>query len=497
MAKVSDKTLNQPAIAIIGAGFAGIGMAITLRRAGYQSITIYEKADCLGGTWRDNIYPGAGCDVPSHLYCFSFAPKADWSRRYAPQAEILAYLEDCADRFDIRRHIRFSADITAASYDESRARWTLVLATGEKAEADILIAGCGQLNRPVTPDLPGLDSFRGTAFHSARWRRDIDLAGKRIGVIGTGASAIQIVPEVARKAGSLTLFQRTPSWIIPRNDRRYSRLTKWLFRAFPTLNRLYRGWIYAVLESRFPAFRKRAALSRLLTFVARRHLRRQIGDPDLRRKLTPDYPVGCKRILISDDFYPALMRDTVRLETDAIEAVTPDGVRMADGRHHPLDIIIFATGFAATEFLAPIDIRGRQGRSLESVWSDGAHAWLGMTVPDFTNLFLLYGPNTNLGHNSIIYMLECQFTHIRRLIDALVARGGGSIEAPRARATAFDQATQRRLNDTVWAAGCASWYMTDSGRITNNWPDSTLSYRRLLRQTDAGDYEFRPTRADR
>ena len=491
MASDSGETADYPAIAIIGAGFAGIGMAITLRRAGYGSITIYEKADRLGGTWRDNSYPGAGCDVPSHLYCYSFAPKPDWSRRYSPQAEILAYLEDCADRFDIRRHIRFSTEVTAASYAEDTARWSLTLDDGATVKSDILIASCGQLNRPLTPDLPGLDSFRGISFHSARWRHDIDLAGKRVGVIGTGASAVQIVPEIAREAASLTLFQRTPSWIIPRNDRHYARFTQWLFRTFPALNRLYRGWIYAILESRFPAFRKRAALSRLLSFVARRHLRRQVPDPDLRRKLTPDYPVGCKRILISDDFYPSLMRSHVQLETGAADSVTPDGVQTADGRHHALDVLIFATGFAATEFLAPIRIHGRHGQNLEDVWSRGARAWLGMTVPDFPNMFLLYGPNTNLGHNSIIFMLECQFDHIRRLIDALRARGGGSIAAPREQATAFDRATQDSLQNTVWAAGCASWYMTGDGRITNNWPGTTPAYRRLLRRTGPKAYDIR------
>lgn len=492
MTKSSSRASDWPDIAIIGAGFAGIGMAITLRRAGYESITIYEQADRLGGTWRDNSYPDAGCDVPSHLYCYSFAPKPDWSRRYSPQAEILAYLADCADRFDIRRLIRFSTEVAAASYDDDAARWTLTLATGEAVGADILITGCGQLNRPLIPKIPGLDSFRGAMFHSACWRHDIDIAGTRAGIVGTGASAIQIVPEVARKAGKLTLFQRTPSWIIPRNDRHYASLTKWLFRFIPAANRLYRGWIYAILESRFPAFRKRAALSRLLSFVALRHLKRQVPDPDLRRKLTPDYPVGCKRILISDDVYPALMRDSVELETAAMEAVTPDGVRTADGRHHALDILIFATGFAATEFLAPIRISGRQGRNLNDVWADGARAWLGMTVPDFPNMFLLYGPNTNLGHNSIIFMLECQFAHIRRLIDSLRANGGGSIEAPRAQAAAFDHATQTRLQNTVWAAGCASWYMTADGRITNNWPATTLSYRRLLRRFGPDDYDIRP-----
>lgn len=488
--KAAGGSGRWPRIAIIGSGFAGLAMAIRLKQAGIDDFTLYEKAASLGGTWRDNRYPGSGCDVPSHLYCFSFAPKADWSRKYSDQAEILGYMEDCAARFGINPHIRFNADVSAAAWDDARACWRLDFSDGGSLEADMLIAGCGQLNRPHIPDIKARDSFRGAQFHSARWPRDFDPSGKAIAIIGTGASAIQFIPELAKTAKSLTIFQRSANWIIPRNDKAYGSVAKWCFRHLPFWRRLYRSYIYWLLESRFLAFGKDAALAGVIEGQARRHMRKQVSNDALWPVLTPDYPVGCKRILISDDIYPALDQPHVRIETKAISAFTEDGVLTGDGARRKVDAVIFATGFKTTDFLAPIHITGKGGQSLEARWRDGAEAYLGLTVAGFPNLGLLYGPNTNLGHNSIIFMIEQQTRVILRLIKAMRAGKARVIDTDAERMAAYNQDTQRRLARSVWSAGCGSWYKIESGKIVNNWPGFTIGYWRRLRRVRIEDFRL-------
>ena len=474
-------------IAIIGAGFGGIGAAVALRRAGYADVTVFEKGADVGGVWRENTYPGAACDVPSHLYSFSFAPRADWSRRFAPQAEILDYLRGVADRYGVRPLIRFGTEVTAADFDDATCRWTLTLADGSTFAADAVVAACGQLSRPAVPDLPGLADFRGTLFHSARWDAGADLRGRRVAVIGTGASAIQFVPQIAPLAARLTLFQRQAAYVIRKPDYRYSRRAAALFARVPLLQRLSRWLTYWQNEPRILAFTRAQPLMRIVRWRFRRHLRAAVADPALRAALTPRYPMGCKRILISNDYYPALTRPDVEVVTAPIAAVTPDGVRTADGRQHDVETIILGTGFTATEFLAPMRITGRRGRPLEDAWRDGAEAYLGVAVAGFPNLFLLYGPNTNLGHNSIIFMLEAQIRFAQQLIDRL-RDGAGTVEVTGPAQRAFNAALQRRSHRTVWERGCTSWYTTASGRNTVNWPSSTLAYWRATRRVDWADF---------
>jgi cation diffusion facilitator CzcD-associated flavoprotein CzcO len=483
-----------PRILIIGSGFAGIGLGIRLRRAGIRSFTILEKAQRLGGTWRENTYPGAACDSPSFAYCFSFEQKLDWSRKWAPQEEILAYLEHCALEYELLPHVRFGMEVESARFDADAGLWRVRTTQGEETTAHVLVSAVGQLNRPHVPEIPGLDSFRGPCFHSARWDPSADLSGKDVAVVGNAASAIQLVPEIARKAATLRVFQRSANWMIPKGDRAFSEREKERFRRFPILARLYRWWIWLAFELRWPVFRNNPWLSRRVEGIALEHLRSQVRDPELQRLLTPDYPIGGKRILISDDYYPALQRENVRLVTAGIERVTPEGLRTRGGELHRVDAIVLATGFETTSFLAPMRIEGPGGRSLDEAWKDGAEAYLGLTVAGFPNFFMLYGPNTNLGHNSIIFMLECQ---IRYVVDALrkLIRGGlRSLDLRPEVMAAYNDRIQERLRGTVWARTPRSWYKTPSGRITNNWAGTTLEYWWRTHRADLGVYRCEPRR---
>jgi cation diffusion facilitator CzcD-associated flavoprotein CzcO len=482
--------MRAPRVVIVGSGFGGLGMAIRLRQAGFRSVTILEKAARLGGTWRDNTYPGAACDSPSFLYCWSFEPKTDWSRKWATQPEILAYMEDCARRHGLLPHIRFSTEVSGARFDEAAGVWRVRTAAGDVVEAEILVSGTGQLNRPAWPAIPGLERFAGPAFHSARWDHGVALDGRDVAVIGNAASAVQLVPEIAARVRRLTVFQRSANWMLPKRDRVYPAWEKWLYAHVPGLARLYRWWIWLTYESRFPVFRQRPLLSRLVTRVAERHLREQVADPALRRALRPDYPIGAKRILISDDYYPALQRDNVELVTAPIEQVVADGVRTRDGRHFPAEVVVLATGFQTTSFLAPMRIEGLGGRVLEDVWRNGAGAYLGLAVPGFPNFFLLYGPNTNLGHNSIVFMLECQVSYVVRCVQALAARDLRWIDVRPEAARAFDAEMQAVLDRSVWARTDHSWYKRADGRITNNWSGTTLAYWWRTRRPRLEDYHL-------
>lgn len=471
-------------VAILGAGAAGVCMAIRLRQAGIHSFTVYEKSQRVAGTWRDNTYPGAACDVPSHLYCFSFEPNPGWSRKFSGQPEIRAYLEHCVDKYRLAPHLRLGTEIAGARFDDAAGLWRLRSSAGDERAARILVTATGQLNRPRVPALPGLDQFAGQWFHSARWNHDRDLSGRRVAVIGNGASAIQFIPQIAPVTGRLHVFQRSASWIVPRLDREHGRVERWLFEHLPGAMRLYRGSLYWALEARFLALLTGSPVARWVERRATAHMEAHIADPGLRARLTPDYPIGCKRILISDDYYPALARPGVEVVTSPIDRVTRDGIVTADAVVRAVDTIVFATGFETTRFLAPIRIEGRDGRTLEQVWRDGAEAYLGVAVSGFPNLFLLYGPNTNLGHNSIIFMIECQVHYVLRCIEALARRRLSHIDVRDQAMAEYNAALQRDLERTVWGAGCTSWYKTASGKLTNNWSGFTVDYWRRTRRPD-------------
>ncbi|ABS62600.1 putative flavin-binding monooxygenase [Parvibaculum lavamentivorans DS-1] len=476
------------AVAILGAGAAGLCMAIKLREAGIGDFTIFEKAASVGGTWRDNTYPGSGCDVPSMLYSFSFEPKPDWSRKFAPQPEIVEYFEGVARKYDLLPRIRFNTEITEARFDEAAALWRLRAASGEEFEANVLISGVGQLNRPAMPKIEGLNDFKGVAFHSARWNHDADLAGKRVGVIGNGASAIQFVPEIAPQVGRLTIFRRTPNWCVPKPDRPYTEREKALFRAFPWLVKLQRYLTYLTLERNYLAFVQGSWFGKLFERASLKEMESHIKDPALRKKLTPDYPAGCKRILLTNDWYPALARDNVHVETSHISRIAADAIVTEDGVAHPVDAIIFATGFESTDFLAPMKVVGRGNVDLNDAWAEGAEAHRGVAVAGFPNFFMLYGPNTNLGHNSIIFMIECQANYIAQLAGALQNSRLRYLDVRKEAMESFNRTLQRDMQKTVWAAGCSSWYKTAEGKVTNNWSSFTARYWWEMRHPDFAEY---------
>jgi cation diffusion facilitator CzcD-associated flavoprotein CzcO len=486
---------TTPSIAILGAGVAGLCMAIRLKQAGIHSFTIYEKSNQVGGTWRDNTYPGAGCDVPSHLYSFSFEPKFDWSRLFSLQPEIQRYLEHCVGKYDLQPHIRFGVEIAAVRFDEDAAVWRLRTTAGEEVRATVVVSGTGQLNRPHVPTIPGLDEFAGTWFHSARWRHDHECAGGRVAVIGNGASAIQFIPPVAQTAKRLTIFQRTANWVIPRNDRAYRPWEQWAFRHVPGFARFHRALIYWRFEMRFFGFFKNSWFGRKMEQHASEYMASHITDRALQDVLTPDYPAGCKRILISDDYYQALAQPNVDVVTEPIARITREGVVTADGSVHPADTIVFATGFETTTFLAPIEFEGLGGRRLSESWKDGAEAYLGVAVSGFPNLFLLYGPNTNLGHNSIIFMIECQVRYVLQCIERLRRGRLAYLDVKPHVQRHFNTALQRRIKNTAWDAGCTSWYKTASGKVTNNWSGFTVEYWWRTRRPDQAAFTEVPATA--
>ena len=477
-------------VIIIGAGFAGVGMAISLKRADVHDFLILEKAHDVGGVWRDNEYPGAACDVPSHLYSYSFAPNPDWSHVFAPQAEIRSYIDRCADAYGVRSHVRFGAEVAEALYDDDARVWTVTLVNGARLTARMVVSAVGQLSRPALPRIAGLDRPTIPTFHSARWRHDVPLAGKRVAVIGTGASAIQFIPAIAPVVAAMTIFQRSPAHIIPRPDRPYSDREKARFTSVPLHMRLVRLKTYLAYESRALAFtRFKALLDWRAGGAFRKALGREVRDPALRAKLEPDYPVGCKRVLLSNDYLPTMARSNVEVVTEAIESLTETGVRTADGLERAFDAIIYGTGFAATDFLVPMRVVGRGGMDLRQAWRDGASAYLGISVPGFPNFFMLYGPNTNLGHNSIIYMLEAQISHVLRCRARMATLGADAVEVRESAHRMHDTITQRRLNRTVWA-DCRSWYTDASGRNTTNWPGFTFAYRRAALRKSLDAYRF-------
>jgi cation diffusion facilitator CzcD-associated flavoprotein CzcO len=483
-------------VAIIGAGLGGIGAAIRLRQAGVTDFVIAERAAAVGGTWRDNTYPGCACDVPSHLYSYSFAPNPDWSHSFSRQAEIWRYVEDVADRHGLRRHLAFGTEVIRADWEAGPARWRLRTSRGELT-ADVLICAAGPLSEPSLPDVPGLADFRGEVFHSSRWNHDYSLEGKRVAVVGTGASAIQIVPKIQPEVKRLVLFQRTPAWIVPRRDRRITGFEKRLYRQVPAAQRLARLGIYLSRESLVGGFTKHPAMLKAAQRMALRHLTRSVPDPELRAKLTPDYVMGCKRILISSDFYPALRRPNVQVVASGLAKVDGNILTATDGTSCEVDAIILATGFHAVD--APIADRlfGTDGISLAEAWAGDMRALRGTTIAGFPNLCMVVGPNTGLGHNSMIYMIESQLNYIVDYLATLDRTGAAALDTRPVAQQAWCDDIERRMGSTVWTTGgCVSWYLNAAGRNPTLWPGTTIGFRRATRQLDPAEYQLIPQREE-
>lgn len=476
-------------VLIVGAGFSGMIMALEARGQGFDDILILEKADEPGGTWRENTYPGVACDIPSHLYALASHPKADWSRKYAPGAEIWDYMREVARREGLDAITRFGRRVTGAEWDEALGRWRVETAQRERYLARVLVAAMGPLHVPKLPAIPGLESFRGAAFHSARWDHGVSLEGRRVAVVGTGASGVQLVPEVAKVAARLTVYQRSPPWVVPRHDRAIPGWMRWLHAHLPGFRWLARQGQFAVQELQHGVFRGNPRAVRLTRRLALRHMARAIRDPALRAKLTPDYQIGCKRVLFSDDWYPALARENVELVTEPITRIGGDCVVTADGEARPADVLVFATGFRVTETVAELPFRDRGGRSLAEAWADGIAAYLGASVHGFPNLFFMLGPNTGLGHNSVLLMVEAQARHAARLLAEMRAQGVQAVE-PRAEVQAdYAEEMRRRLAGMVWqAGGCRSWYQDAQGGNPVLWPGTVGEFRRRTRAAGLADY---------
>lgn len=474
-------------VVIVGAGFGGIALALRLRREGVEDVVVLEKEEDLGGTWLVNTYPGCQCDVPSLLYSLSDAPNPEWTRTFAPQPEIWEYLREVADRFDLKRQIRFGTELTGADWDPTEQRWSLHTSAGPLS-ADVLILAAGFLSEPALPAIEGLDRFEGTVFHSARWRHDHDLTGERVAVIGTGASAIQFVPEIQPRVAHLSVFQRTPPWVMPRPDRPFKGWERWLMRHSRLATRLGRARVYWSRELLVLMFARYPRLTRTAAAGARAHLEDQVDDAGLRARLTPAYALGCKRVLLSNEYFPALCQPNTELVTEPISEVLPHAVVTADGVEHPVDTIILATGFEATEPPIARRVRAADGRTMRQHWGDSMRAYLGTTVPEFPNLFLIIGPNTGLGHSSMIFMIESQANYVADALKTMAARNIASVSVDPAAADEFGEEMQRKLARTVWSTGCSSWYLDASGRNTTLWPDFTWQYRQRTRRFDPDRY---------
>lgn len=531
----SGNPTHDRRIAIVGTGFSGLCLAIHLKKIGVHSFTLFEKADRIGGTWRDNTYPGAECDIPSALYSFSFERNPRWTHKWSEQAEILQYLEHCATKHDLYPHIRFGCEVMAATFDEETGDWCLKINdvssngnagasretnSGNAAQAaggssnenagasretnggnaaqaaerfDVFVSGVGQLHKPSTPAIEGAGDFSGATFHSARWDHGFDPKDKRVAVIGNAASAVQFIPQIAPVAEHVTVFQRSANWIIPKHDREYTAFEKWFGTVFPPFTNLYRLWIwlrgegmvFPLMNGSGPTWYRTKAQNDTIKYIEEK-----IRDPELRKTLVPDYPMGARRILFSDDYYDALDRDNVQIVTTPIARITERGVQTDDGVLHEADAIIYATGFESTSFLTPMRVVGRGGEVLNETWErDGAEAYLGITHTGFPNFFLMYGPNTNLGHNSIVIMIEAQTRYILSCLDQLSAMRARWLDVKRDVQRDYNDRLQERMHATIWNAVDKSWYKKN-GKITNNWVGRTTEYRRLTRRMNPRDYEF-------
>ena len=482
---------SEHRVVIVGAGFSGIGMAARLRSMGIDDFVVLDRGNDLGGTWRDNSYPGCCCDVPSNLYSYSFALNPDWSRSFPSQGEIWDYMRACVDRFDVGGHLRYGRAVDEARWDEGARRWVVRCDGGEEYAAPILVWATGPLSEPSIPEFPGLTEFRGKVFHSARWEHGYDLTGKRVCVVGTGASAVQFVPQIATVVEHLSLHQRTPPWIVPRRDRPVSRLRKLAYRKVPATQRLSRLRIYAIFESLLSVFvgpgeRRKTAVRK----TALNHLAKQVPDGLLRAKLTPHYEPGCKRLLLSDDYYPTLARPNVEVVASPVASFTAHEVVGEDGIARPVDVVIMGTGFEAAEPPYAEHIVGKDGARLSEVWkANGVEAYAGSAVTGFPNLFLMIGPNSTLAHNSMIYMIESHINYIASALAFMSRPGVHTVEVKPSVQQRYNVRLQARLEHSVWVeGGCGSWYLDHRGRNTTLWPDHTWKFRRLTRQFHPGEY---------
>ncbi|MEV6910074.1 NAD(P)/FAD-dependent oxidoreductase [Amycolatopsis sp. NPDC051071] len=480
---------TETGVVIVGTGFSGLGMAIQLRKEGREDFVILEKADDVGGTWRDNTYPGCACDIPSHMYSFSFEQNPGWSRAYSPQPEIWRYMRDVAAKYDLHRFIRFGQEMTGARWDADENRWHVASKPGEEFVAPALVAGVGALHLPQIPELPGIERFKGRAFHSARWEHDYDLTGKRVAVVGTGASAIQFVPQIAKDVAELTLFQRTPPWIMPKPDREIPAALRKAFGSVPLLQRAFRNVLYWGLEARAIGFNGQPWVMKIGQRIAKRNITKSVKDAELRRKLTPDYTMGCKRVLVSNDYYPAVARDNVDVVTAGVTEVREHSVVDGDGVEHEVDVIIYGTGFHVTDAFDDLEILGRDGRNLGKEWSaEGMRTYQGITVSGFPNLFFLLGPNTGLGHNSVVFMIEAQISYVARALK--LARGKALDPRPEAQER-FNVDIQRKLAKGIWTqGGCKSWYLDAKGVNRTIWPGFTWRYWLDTRKVRREDYDL-------
>jgi len=484
--------MNKPDahVAILGAGFAGIGMAIRLMKAGIESFTIFERAGEIGGTWRDNTYPGAACDVPSHVYSLSFEPNPGWTRRFSPSEEIQAYLLRLVEKWQLRRHLRLRTEIAEARFDEARGLWTLTTRGGETHEARVVVSCVGGLVDPAIPDIKGIQSFGGELFHTARWNHDYDLTGRRVAVIGTGASAVQVVPSIAPQVAKLSVFQRTPAWVVPKLDGRYSERAQRLFARFPLALRASRFAKYALSEILGPmVFLDSPRLSAIGEGMSLRHLAAQVQDPELRRKLRPSFQFGCKRILVSDDYWASFERENVELVTDPIAEIRREGIETADGRLHEVDAIVLATGFAVSLARAPFAISGRGGRNLDDAWARGAVAYKGLAVSGFPNWFILMGPNTGPGHTSVLVFTEAQIAHVVQAIRKIRDENLRSVEVRQDVQDRYNAGVQARMPRMVWHT-CQSWYLSPDGSNHALYPGFAAEYALRTRRFRARDYEI-------
>ncbi|MGW0178128.1 flavin-containing monooxygenase [Nocardia sp. NPDC003345] len=476
-------------VAVIGAGFAGIGAAIRLKQRGITNFAVLERDSGIGGTWRDNTYPGAACDIPSRLYSYSFAPNPDWSHTYSGSREILGYIESMVTRSGIRPHIRFRQTVTGMTFDENAGIWDIAVeGAAEPVRARAVVLASGPLANPGYPNIPGIDTFTGHTIHSARWDHDYDFTGKKVAVIGTGASAVQIIPELVRRAGSVKVFQRTPGWVLPRVNRHTGALTRGIYRHVPGAEALARQAWYYGHESVALGVVWNTPLTRVVELAGRAQLRRQVRDPWLRRQLTPDFRAGCKRLLMTDDYYPALQRENCKLITWPIARIAPDGIRTAEGIEHRADCIVFATGFEVSKTGSPIPVTGRGGRVLAEEWRRGAFAYKSVAVSGYPNLFLTFGPNSGPGHNSALVYMESQIDYLVRAIGIILDRDLRMLDVRRDRQDRYNAAIQRRLAATTWNSGCRSWYLTEDGFNATMYPGFATQYRNQLREVDLDDY---------
>lgn len=481
-------SLPHHQVAIIGSGFSGLGMAIQLKKSGRHDFVLLEKAGDIGGTWRDNHYPGAACDVPSNMYSFSFEQNPNWSRTYSEQPEILAYMKRCADKYDLMPHVRVNSELRDARWNNDQQCWLLTLADGSQLTAQFLVSGIGGLSRPALPKVPGLQNFKGQMFHSAEWNHDVDLTGKRVAVIGTGASAIQFVPQIAPKVGKLVLFQRTPPWLVPKLDTSIDDRLKTMFHKLPASQRLVRNGVYWVSEAFGLGFINPRLMAGI-QHLARYHLKNQVKDPVLREKLTPNYTIGCKRVLFSNNYYPALTRDNVDVVAAGVKEVRAHSVVDSHGTEHEVDIIICGTGFDVQDPLGPLHVYDRNGEELRQRGS--LSAYLGITVNHLPNAFFLLGPNTALGHNSVVFMIEAQINYVVKCLQQMDKQGAKTIEVDEKAAQAFNDDIQQQLRKMVWSkGGCQSWYLNEKGENNTLWPGFTWKYWLRTRNPEFGHFQF-------